>query len=278
MTDLKDVQALELKMLDHTIDILDSLNIKWFAAYGTLLGAVRHGGMIPWDDDIDICVSRKDFNKLCSIGSKVFKSPYFFQTPETDSICNTIIHIRYDGTSAIGTYAQDVDFHKGVFIDIFPIERVFEDDVENEKLHQTIDFILNDIRYDKCDHVRKNQKETKANANFFRFLNDLLYQIDDMNSESSKMSFTTMWRYNGDSLCRLNSDWFNNTIEVDFKGLNHNMKIPSEYDNILTSIYDNWRVPDTNKGNEHGKPYFDLENNYTLYEKMNREDFIKLFK
>lgn len=276
---LEDVQALELKMLDHTIDILDSLGIRWCAAYGTLLGAIREGGMIPWDDDIDIWVSRKDFNRLCEIGNKLFQDPYFFQTPETDTICNTIIHIRYNGTASIGKYAQDVTFHKGVFIDIFPVDHIFKDEKKNQKLFDAIDLIFNDLKYDKTDLVRKEVNTTHANAHVFRFLNELLYVIDDQNKDSGIVSFTTMWRNKEESShARISDKCFSSFREVDFKGLKHKINIPCGYDEILTTMYGDYMIPKKGVGVAHSVEFFDLDRDYKYYENMRKEEFDKLFE
>ena len=277
MTELKDVQALELKMLDHTIDILNSLGLKWYAFYGKLLGAIREGGMIPWDDDIDIAMPREDFNHLLEVGGQVFRDPYFFQTPNTDSICNTIIKIRYNGTSAIGKWARDVKFHRGVFIDIFPLDRVPEDIDRINDIRNTIDYIFNVEKYDKSDVVRKPDNFTKnSNSHFFSFFNEFMTHIDKENNNSCFVSCPAMWRYI-DSRAIYHADCFEDLWEADFKGLKHKMMIPVGCDEILTRDYGDWLTPKKVDGT-HGKLLFDLYRDYSYYDNIPIEEFNGLFE
>ena len=81
---MKEVWAVELDLLVEFDRICKKHGIKYVASGGTMLGAVRHHGYIPWDDDIDLMMTREEYEKLCSIASSEFKHPYFFQTEDTD--------------------------------------------------------------------------------------------------------------------------------------------------------------------------------------------------
>ena len=78
-SEMKKVWAVELDLLNEFARVCDKYRLKWFAHAGTMLGAVRHHGFIPWDDDIDVVMPREDYERLCSIGSSEFSRPYFFQ-------------------------------------------------------------------------------------------------------------------------------------------------------------------------------------------------------
>ena len=70
-------------------EVCQKNNIQYFADGGTALGAIRHKGFIPWDDDVDIAMPRRDYEKLKAVAAAgAFQSPYFFQNPSTDQGCS----------------------------------------------------------------------------------------------------------------------------------------------------------------------------------------------
>ena len=78
--EMKQIWAVELDLLHMFDTVCKKHQLRYFASDGTLLGAIRHHGFIPWDDDIDIAMLREDYDKLCKIGPAEFKHPYFFQS------------------------------------------------------------------------------------------------------------------------------------------------------------------------------------------------------
>lgn len=118
----------QLKMLDILI-VIDKIckkyDIKYWISDGTLLGAVRHGGFIPWDDDLDIQMMRKDFKHFIKIVSKELPANLVLQTHKTDKgYVAPYAKIR-DLHSAISEYYNsDINYkYKGIYIDIFPMEK-----------------------------------------------------------------------------------------------------------------------------------------------------------
>ena len=123
---MKRIWAMELDMVEKFVAVCREHNLEYMIMGGTLLGAVRHKGFIPWDNDIDILMPRKDFNKLLEIGPEAFKSPLFFQTPVTEDsrFFSTYVKIRNEN----GTAATREDFESGIncgmFIDIFCLDEI----------------------------------------------------------------------------------------------------------------------------------------------------------
>lgn len=100
--------------------------LRYSLAYGTLIGAMRHKGFIPWDDDIDIMMPREDYEKLLAVWDQSAPKGYILQNTRTDSdFTQNFTKIRKDHT----TFLQDEvertkHYHKGIFVDIFPGDRV----------------------------------------------------------------------------------------------------------------------------------------------------------
>lgn len=78
------LQKIELEILKKIDEVCKKHNIKYWIDSGTLLGAVRHKGFIPWDDDIDIAMLREDYEKFLKVAQKDFGNEYFLQTKNTD--------------------------------------------------------------------------------------------------------------------------------------------------------------------------------------------------
>lgn len=123
---IKNVWAVEQEILDVIDQVCRENQLRYSLAYGTLIGAVRHKGFIPWDDDIDLAMPREDYEKLLAIWEDAAPAGYLLQNTRTDAdFTQTFTKIRKDHT----TFLQDEDearkhYHKGVFVDIFPFDRV----------------------------------------------------------------------------------------------------------------------------------------------------------
>ena len=117
MATLKTIQDTELQMMSFLDKECTRLGIRYCMVAGTLLGAVRHKGFIPWDDDIDIYMSMKDIDIL----KREFNShEYFLQTPETDKEMPFImLKIRKNGTFMPESGKEHLNMHQGVWLDIF---------------------------------------------------------------------------------------------------------------------------------------------------------------
>jgi len=128
---MKRVWAVELDILKSFIEVCDKYKLTYWIGDGTLLGAVRHKGFIPWDNDVDVYMPRKSFDKLLEIGSEVFKEPLFFQTPLTENSCyfSTYVKIRNSNSAAAPREEFEKGMNCGIFIDVFCL-----DELPNNKL------------------------------------------------------------------------------------------------------------------------------------------------
>ena len=130
---LRKLQLTELRCLDEVKRICELHNIKYFLIAGTLIGAIRHKGFIPWDDDIDIGMMRSDYEKFIEVCKTDLDTEHFFlQTPDTqsDSADFELARIRLNYTKFIETHRKDLNIHHGIFVEVFPY-----DDLPKSPLH-----------------------------------------------------------------------------------------------------------------------------------------------
>lgn len=124
-TERKKIWAVELDLLRKFDEVCMKHKINYFAVSGTLLGAVRHKGFIPWDDDVDVGMTRDDYDRLCLVAKDEFKEPYFFQNGETDtSYFIGYAMLRNSKTTGIISFLSDHRFNNGIDIDIFIFDRI----------------------------------------------------------------------------------------------------------------------------------------------------------
>lgn len=120
---MNSLQKCQFEILKQTAEILDKNNFNYCLIGGTLLGAVRHRGFIPWDDDIDIGMPRGDYEKFAKIANNILPKDLFFQNKDTDkNYPYNFAKIRKNKTKFIQKSLANIDMHHGVFIDIFPID------------------------------------------------------------------------------------------------------------------------------------------------------------
>ncbi len=120
---LAKLKAVQIDILDEIVRICTENRLTYFLIGGTLLGAIRHKGMIPWDDDIDIAMPRKDFEKLMSLCETQLQSAYYCQYNVKDHLYwHPFAKIRKNGTVFEEPATVNCSAHKGIYVDIFPLD------------------------------------------------------------------------------------------------------------------------------------------------------------
>lgn len=119
----KKIWKVQLDIAQEVKRICEKHDIKYFIIWGTLLGAVRHKGYIPWDDDFDIAFLRSDFEKFCKIARKEIKPPFFYQDALSDrEFFIGYARIRDSRTTAWILENSSPTYNNGIYIDLYPLD------------------------------------------------------------------------------------------------------------------------------------------------------------
>lgn len=267
---LKDLQNVELEILLEVDRICKKNNIKYFLVSGTLLGAIRHKGFIPWDDDIDVCMSLKDYKKFCKVSKKELDSDFFLQNYETDYTNRWPAKMRKNNTTAIEKGFENSIIHQGIWIDIFPIIGVKNNDKWIKKATKRSDFAKKLLR--KRFGANSKFKELSFDKKLLRFVPfDFIRMIVKITLSTifkshEKYEFCTyLW---GDSKisARFRSDVFDDLCDVEFEGCL--FPAPKKWDKYLQQVYGDYMTPpppENRNGGCHSIAIIDTKSNYTNY-------------
>ncbi|MBO7363712.1 MAG: LicD family protein, partial [Lachnospiraceae bacterium] len=131
------VQLAMLKTLDR---VCREHGLRYFEIHGTLLGAVRHGGFIPWDDDADVAMPREDYDRLLALPASVWGESFALQTPENAGECfyGGYAKLRDNATTAIEPQNRGHWCSQGIWIDILPLDRCPADEKGRMRLQKKI--------------------------------------------------------------------------------------------------------------------------------------------
>lgn len=126
---LKEIQTRQLELAIEIDKMCQRNNITYYLISGSCLGAVRHGGFIPWDDDIDIALMRKDYDRFIDLFDKEFDpSKYILTNDEREAqFTPSLSRIIFKGTELDEPQFSHLNFNKGMFLDVFPLDNVPND-------------------------------------------------------------------------------------------------------------------------------------------------------
>ena len=266
----------QLDLLRRLKQICDTHELKLYAMYGTLLGAVRNGGIIAGDDDIDVALFREDYNKLIALKNE-FEEPYFLQTPANDNcFYGGYLKLRNRNTTSLHPQNWWVDCCEGISIDIFPIDSGFADPAKEKKKEKKIKYIQR-LLYAKAYGYFPNFKDMKLlRWKFYKYcskffsreqlankLDVLLEGTDD--GRNCPLAIYT--HYLGEKQPkRLDKDAFKKTIVLSFEDIN--LLAPADWDCILRKLYgDNYIEPWPWSEGKYRHGFYDTERAYQIYKK-----------
>ncbi len=267
---LRDIQLFQLKMLKDLANVCDNNGIKYYLSSGTLLGAVRHGGFIPWDDDIDVYMPLPDYKKFLKIGQELLGDAYFVQNYLTEKNYKEMwTQIRANNTTSMPVNCKDFDIHFGMCLDIFPLVGCSSDPQKQEKQKKALRFnrsLLSD-KYMKAVHMPMNFKQ-KVLYMIPRCIRKWICKMNESNImlNMDECDFATIVWHEIPAVYPKHI--FSETIKIKFEDDEFNTF--KEYDQYLTILYgDYMKLPDEKDRGSHeltlGKIITDLENDYKTY-------------
>ena len=244
--ELKAIHSLELEALTVIDQICRRHSIKYTLIDGSLLGAIRHNGFIPWDDDVDIAMLRDDLEKFKLICKTELPSKYFYQDMSTDpEYLYLFDKIRINNTLFKESYLAEYNINHGVFIDIFPVDNVSDNKKEAKKQFNSFIF-LRHMFMAKYLSVKARKGKKKIIAGLIKYL------IPNNTKKIRNKAFDIMCKYDKEKTknvrifpgpyvkknvyCRK----FFDEVE-DHKFENHNFLISKYYEQMLVNDYGNWR-------------------------------------
>ena len=257
---LKELHDTELEILKEIHRVCKKLNIKYFLMGGTLLGAVRHNGFIPWDDDLDIGMTREDYNIFIRDGVKEIKDDYFIHCRETDSeYWLPFVKVRKNNTTFLETLLKDAKVnHNGIFVDVFPIDYANKLYFINYFRAFVVKSIEDVVLVKKKIVLLSNSRHPKLNRILMLFNIDLLYKIQDFFSvfigrkKRNKM-LCLVGAYHIKKDIYMYDDMFP-LVEMKFEGFSsYSFK---NFDKYLTNLYgDYMKLPKKEDRVNHGAIY-----------------------
>ena len=202
---VKQIQDEIVRMLYKLDEICKKYDIRYWVAYGTLLGAVRHQGFIPWDDDLDVCMMREDFQKLCAVPASEWGDEFILCSPDGDEEIHDKPFGRvYIRNSTIQSY-RDIDnwqnrsdgkpWSTKLLLDIFILDRIPDDDKEFDKMHKKL-LVLLSKRY-KLVKLRPVTNKTDIKS---KTKNVLKRAYSDLANTVYKKPWRHIWDYAENSI------------------------------------------------------------------------------
>lgn len=260
-------QDLLLSMLKDFDRVCREHDIAYTLFSGTALGAVRHHGFIPWDDDVDVIMLREDYERFFAVASQVFDpEKYYVQQEYTAHWPMHFSKLRRNGTTCIEKYhVRDPEMHQGVYIDIFPCDHLAEHPVMRR-----IQFAASKVVIAKSLYARGYETDSTLKKCFLQVCRvlprkpfwNLCVRKKDRTSRYVHSFFGCGTKFEKNIFPR---SWFTERIMLPFEdGV---FPVSAHYDALLTRLYGDYMTlpkPEERKSKEH-VAILDLEHPYTAH-------------
>ncbi len=279
-SEMKQVWAAQLEVLNDVDNACRENGIQYFAEWGTLLGAVRHHGFIPWDDDMDICMKRPDYNRFLEIAEKIMPSNYKIYNLKSHNNDGNMVS-RIINTDQISYDAEKLKKYHGVpyviGLDIFPLDYI-SDNKEDDELQSNvivmISSIMNVIKSIQDNNVQLDEENlTQINMQLSQVenicgvtinreddivqqLNILIDRMCGIYRENEAEYITIMLLWVGGKNYRFPKKYYDKAIRIPFE--NTTIPVPYAYDSILKKKYGDY-MKLVHTWDSHDYPFFESQ-------------------
>lgn len=272
MNNLKNIQSKSLEMANYFVNFCQEHNLLCYLCGGGAIGSLRNKGFIPWDDDLDFFMPRKDYEQLIELWPKFAKEQYFLSKSNEDYLDrNLFVTIRDKNTTCIKPYQQDLDIPHGFALDILPLDYYPKDDKERDK----------QVRWGLIYSLFCAQTIPTNHGNLMKWGSKLLLSLTSkkLRYKIWKKAEKEMTKYNreeADGITELCSgpgymknkyplSAFEDCVYVEFEDTK--MPIPKGYDEYLTIVFGDYMTPPPKEKQKphHDSILTDLENSYIKY-------------
>lgn len=270
MSSLRDVQMYGLNILKEVVKICDTNNYRYYLSWGTLLGAVRHKGFIPWDNDIDIMMPISDYKRFIKEAAKQLPDGLFLQTYTTDRGYNEMwAKVRADGTTSLPLIWKNYSIHFGIGIDIFPMIGIYKHPFVRKLQYNLFRFCRILLAKEELEAVASVELKNKKLQLIYKLPWKMRIQICKIlecfvfKKISKKGDVVIISHgFDGPFPARIFKEKIQMLFEKElFAG-------PKEYDYILTKMYGDYMTPpplEERGKNNFGKIIYDCEKDYREY-------------